>query len=126
MNDARELLLDLIDKARIGEHTKFEQLRFFREYAGGRITYSATKKVIEVLEDSAKNLFKKYCKAVKRRQADVNLILAYKQLRQAVDFYKEEQKILRDILVDYENWLLDGNLLKAFLFGEERDTWNIR
>jgi hypothetical protein len=126
MDDTKELLLDLIEKARAGEHTKFEQLRFFSEYAGGRITYGATNKVVEVLEDSANTLFKKYCKAVTQHQADVNLILAYKQLQQAVDFYREEQRIIKDNLTDYENWLFDGNLLKAFLFGEERDIWNTR
>jgi hypothetical protein len=121
MDDTQELLLDLIEKARAGEHTKFEQLRFFCEYAGGRVVYSATKKVVAVLEDSANTLFKKYCKAVAQHQADVNLILAYKQLQQAVDFYREEQQIIKDNLTDYENWLFDGNFLKAFLFGEERD-----
>lgn len=120
MDDSRELLLDLIEKAKVGEHTKFEQLRFFSEYAGGRITYGATKKVAEALEDSANTLFKKYCKAVQYQQADVNLLLAYKQLQHAVDFYREEQKIIEDILADYENYLYAGNFLKAFLFGEER------
>jgi hypothetical protein len=126
MDDTKELLLNLIENARTGEHTKFEQLRFFCEYAGSRVTLRSTEKVTDILEDSANNLFKKYCKAVRQHQADVNLILAYKQLQQAVDFYREEHRIIKDILVDYENWLFDGNFLKAFLFGEERDIWNIR
>ena len=126
MDDTKELLLSLIENTRSSEHTKFEQLRFFSEYAGGRATLSATKKVTDILEDSANTLFKKYCKAVRQHQADVNLILAYRQLRQAVFFYKEEQQIIKDILVDYENWLFNGNFLKAFLFGEERDIWNMR
>ncbi len=126
MDDPKELLLNLIENARVGEHTKFEQLRFFNEYAGGRVTLRATKKVADILEDSTNNLFKKYCKALRQHQADVNLLLAYRQLQRAVFFYKEEQRIIKDILVDYENWLFDGNFLKAFLFGEERDIWNIR
>lgn len=126
MDDTKELLLSLIENARSGKHTKFEQLRFFDEYASGRATLNATKKVTDLLEDSANTLFKKYCKAVKRYQADVNLLLAYRQLQQAVDFYREEHRIIKDILVDYENWLFDGNFIKAFIFGEERDTWNIR
>ena len=126
MDDTKELFLNLIENAKAGEHTKFEQLRFFSEYAGGRATLRAVMKVIDILEGSANTLFKKYCKAIKHHQADVNLILAYKQLQQAIYFYREEQKIIKDILVDYENWLFAGNFLKAFLFGEERDIWNIR
>lgn len=120
MNDTQEIFLNLLDHAKAGRHTKFEQLRFFSEYAGARVTYGATKKVIIVLEDSANTLFKRYCKAVQYQQADVNLLLAYKQLQHAVDFYREEQKIIEDILADYESYLYAGNFLKAFLFGEER------
>jgi hypothetical protein len=125
MNDTQELLLNLIDYAKTNRHTRFEQLRFFSEYAGARVTYRATKKVVVVLEESADSLFKKYCEDVKQQQADVNLLLAYKQLQQAVNFYKEESKIIKDILEDYENYLWEGNFLKAFLFEEERDIWNL-
>jgi hypothetical protein len=125
MDDTKELLLNLIENARTGEHTKFEQLRFFHEYTGGRAALKATEKVTDILECSAENLFKKYCKAVRQRQADVNMLLAYKQLQQAVDFYREEQRLIKDNLTNYENWLFDGNFLKAFLFGAERDIWNI-
>lgn len=120
MNETQEILLSLIDHARTGEHTKFEQLRFFSEYAGARAIDKATQKVVAILEGSAACIFKRYCKAVSNQQADVNSLLAYKQLQQAVDFYKEELHIIKDILEDYENYLWDGNFLKAFIFGEER------
>jgi hypothetical protein len=124
MDDAKELILELVAYAKAGEHIKIEQLRFFSEYIAGRITYRATNKVVAMLEYSADDLFKKYCKAIRQHQADVNLLLAYKQLQYTVDFYKEELNIINDALVDYENYLWGGNFLKAFLFGEERDTWN--
>lgn len=126
MNDTKELILKLIEYAKTGEHIKIEQLRFFSEYIAGRVTYRATKKVVEALEYSANNLFKKYCKEVQQHQADVNLLLAYKQLQYTINFYKEELIIINESLIDYENYLREGNFLKAFLFGEERDIWNIR
>lgn len=126
MDDSKELILKLVDFAKTGKHTKIEQLRFFNEYIAGRLTYRATKKVVETLEYSVDDLFKSYCKAVRQHQADVNLLLAYKQLQYTVDFYKEELNIIKESLIDYENYLWDGNFLKAFLFGEERDIWNIR
>jgi hypothetical protein len=126
MDDTRELIIALIDRAKSGEHTKFEQLRFFDDYAGARVIYSATRKVVATLEHSANNLFKNYCKAVKQQQADVNLLLAYKQLQLAISFYKEEVRIIKDILADYETYLCEGNFIKAFVFGEARNTWNQR
>ncbi len=120
MNETQEILLSLIAHARTGEHTKFEQLRFFSEYAGARAVGRATKRVVDILEESSVSLFIRYCKAVSNQQAEVNLLLAHKQLQQAVDFYKEELHIIKRILEDYENYLWDGNFLKAFIFGKER------
>lgn len=121
MNDTKELILDLIERAKAGRHTKFEQLRFFSEYLAAYSVYNATNKVINILEYSANNLFKKYCKAVTKHQADVNLILAYKQLQHTVNYYIEELKIINEAIIDYESYLLKGNFIKAVLFGEERD-----
>lgn len=116
MDDSKELLLALIKNAKTGKHTKFYRLRFFSEYIGGLITYSATKKVVNFLKYSTNSLLKKYCKAVQDQQADVNLLFAYKQLQQATDFYKEEQSMLKNILADYETYLFTGNFLVSFLF----------
>lgn len=124
MNDSRGFFLKLIDHALTNEHTKFEQLRFFDDYAGARVAYRSIKKVIGVLEDSACNLFNTYCKAVRKQQADVNLLLAYRQIQQVIIFYKEEQKILKNTLEDYEDYLREGNFIKAAIFGEMRDIWH--
>lgn len=125
MDDTREVILQLVERALAGEHTKFERLRFFHEYIGARIVCKSTKKVVEALDCSADELFKNYCWAVRYQKADVNQLLAYKQLRQAVSFYEEELDIIENILSDYEEYLFAGNFWKAVLFGEERDTWNI-
>ena len=125
MNDAQELILALIDQAQTGEHTKFEQLRFFNEYIAARITHGATKKVVAVLKGSANKLFRHYCKDVKHQWADMNMLIAYKQLQLAVDYYKEEQKILKAILKDYEQYFWEGDCLKNLILGKERDIWNI-
>ena len=126
MDDTKELFLALIEQAKSGEHIKFEQLRSFNGYTAGRITCSAIKSVIVDLEYSADKLFKSYCRAVSKQQADVNMLLAYKQLQQTIKYYKEELKIVKDILEDYENYLWEGNFINAVLFGEIRNTWNQR
>jgi hypothetical protein len=126
MDDTKELILALIKQAKSGEHTKFERLRSFNEYIAGRVTYRAISKVVTDLDYSADNLFKSYCKAIRKHQADVNVLLAYKQIQQAVIYYKDEQKIIKDILEDYEDYLWEGNFIKAIIFGEMRNLWNQR
>jgi hypothetical protein len=125
MNETQEILLNLIDHAAIGEHTKFEQLRFFSEYLGGRVVYNSVKKVVTILKAASKDVFKLYCKTIVTSQTDVNMLLAYKQLQLAIDFYKEEQKILKAILKDYEKYFWEGDFLKNLILGKERDIWNL-
>ncbi len=125
MNDTQEILLNLINHAKAEEHTKFEQLRFFSEYVGGRVVYSSIKKVIDTLAIAANDLLKNYCKLIGTSQADINMLLAYKQLQLAIDFYKEEQKIVKAILADYEEYFWEGDFLKDFISGKERDVWNL-
>lgn len=126
MTDLQEFFLQLIEHALNDEHTKFEKLLYLDAYLGACATYKATKKVIMALGESADELFRKYCKAVSSQQADVNMLIAYKQLQQAIIFYKEEQQIIKDILEDYESWLWDGHFFKAVFCGEMRDIWNFR
>lgn len=121
MEDTQELILDLLIHARSGEHTKFEKLRWFSDYFAGCTTRRATRKVVEILEYAADNLFNKYCKAITKHQADVNLILAYKQLQQATEFYQEELSILDKIILDYEDYLWSGNFFRSVFLGEERE-----
>ena len=121
MNDMQEILLNLIDHAKTGEHTKFEQLRLFSEYIGARVVYSSVKKVISVLNAAARDLLKVYCKTIGTAQADINMLLAYKQLRLVIDFYKEEQRILMAILADFEKYLWEGDWLKNLISGKERE-----
>lgn len=120
-NNTRELLLELVERAKHGEHTEFEHLRFFSEYIAGRVIYRSIKIVIADLKYSAKNLFKLYCKGIKHQQTDINLLLAYKQFQLAIDFYKEEANITKDILKDYENYMWAGDFLKDLISGKERD-----
>jgi hypothetical protein len=124
MTESQELFLQLIEHALNDKHTEFEKLLYFDSYLGARITYRATKKVIDILDESADDLFNKYCKAIRKQQADVNMLIAYKQIQQAILYYKEEQKIIKDMLEDYEDWLREGHFFKAAFCGEMRDIWN--
>ena len=121
MEDTQELILDLLTHARSGDHTKFEKLRWFSDYFAGCTTRRATRKVVEILSYTADNLFNKYCKAITKHQADVNLLFAYKQLQQATEFYQEELRILDEIILDYEDYLWSGNFVRAVFLGEERE-----
>jgi hypothetical protein len=125
MNETQELLINLIEYSQVSEHTKFEQLRLFSDYTATRVVYKATKKVVALLEEAAANLFKMYCKSIRYQQTDLNLLLVYKQLQQAISFYKEELQVIKDILKDFEKYMWEGDFLKDLILGKERDIWNL-
>lgn len=123
MDTQNDLGAELIEHALTGENTKFTQLRFAEDYINTRITRIALKRVIRLLAQSADNIFKAYCKAIIRHQADPTALMAYKTLLQVVGFYQEELSVVNKEIKDYENWLFEGNIISAFLFGAEREIY---
>ena len=123
MDTQNDFGAQLIERALSGENTKFTQLRFAKDYINTRIMRMALRRVIRLFEQSADKLFKGYCKDVRKHQADVTALLAYKTFLQIIDFYKKDFTIINSELKDYEDWLLDGNFISAFIFGAERELY---
>lgn len=123
MDDDKELILELLRRAD-AEHTPVEKLYTASGYLTAKVTRRSIKKVINNLNYSAAKLFNKYCKAVTSRQSDVYMLLAYKRLCRAVEFYHQELDIINKALLDYEEWLWNGNIIRAFIFGERRGYYD--
>ena len=123
MDTQNDLSAELIEHALSGENTKFTQLRFARDYINTRVMRMALIRIIKLFEQSANKLFKGYCKDVRKHQADVTALLAYKTFLQIIDFYKKDLTIINSELKDYEGWLSDGNIISAFIFGAERELY---
>lgn len=123
MDDDKELILELLRRAD-AEHTPFEKLYTASGYLTAKVTRRSIKKVINNLNYSAAKLFTKYCKTVTSRRSDVYMLLAYKRLCQAVEFYHQELDIVNKALLDYEEWLWNGNIIRAFVFGERRGYYD--
>ena len=123
MDTQNGLGAELIERALSGENTKFTQLRFAKDYINTRVMRIALRRIIRLFEQSADKLFNVYCKDVRKHQADVTALLAYKTFLQIIDFYKKDLTIINSELKDYEDWLLDGNFISAFIFGAERELY---
>jgi uncharacterized protein YeeX (DUF496 family) len=113
------ILLDLVKHAD-DKHMNFTKICFWSDYIKWHISTWVIRLIIKDLKIAANKLFNSYCKAIKQNHADINMLLAYKQLHQAVLFYEEELQIIRSMLIDYEDWLADGNFFDAFVWGKER------
>jgi hypothetical protein len=121
--EAQQLLLDIIEQAK-KSNTPFTFITTWNEFRFCRQNFRATKLIIKTLEASKQKLFKSYCKDIADGSADVDKLLATKQLEDIIAYYKRELDVLERMLKDYDDYLGQGNFWYSFL-GGERNLWNL-
>lgn len=114
-----DLLLFLIRTTESGKHRQFQLLENWQEYTRAKQVKRTEAIVVASLQESAKKLFKKYCKAIKSGETDVIKLLAYCTTKEVLSFYEEELNIISDMINEYECYLFNGNLLD-FVLGTQR------
>lgn len=73
----------------------------------------------KVFKKAATASFKTYTKACETGDGDFELLAAYITLQDCLDFFKLERAILRDMLEEYYEYVLDGHIFD-FLAGNDR------
>ena len=117
--DTQQFLLDILERAETGKVTDFQLLRNLTQYRFCKDQRRSLDVLVTVLQRAANQLFSSYCKAVSTGTADVNQLLAYKQLIQTIEFYKRDREVFKDMTQEYEAFLSAGHFLSAIL-GESR------
>jgi hypothetical protein len=118
--DTTLLIQDIINKAQEGIAFPFRTIQYWEEFRYFQRYARSTKIIIRVLQTSANNLFKNYCRDVITGISDITKLLAYQQMLDIIDFYKEDLKTIQAMIDDYDEYL--GNL-RNFIFallGERR------
>ena len=121
--EAQQLLFDIIEYAK-NPNTGFTFITTWNEFRFYQQNRRATKLIIRTLKAAAKNLFKTYCRAIAAGSADVNKLLAFKQLEDVIAFYERELDTVERMLNEYDDYLGKGNFWYS-VFGGERDLWNM-
>ena len=117
---AKQLILDIINKAQEGQSHPFRPILYWSEFTYYRRWIRSTKLIIKTLKTSANNLFKEYCKEVVTGNSDVNKLLAYSQLLDIIKFYENDLNTVKRMLEDFDTYLGEGNFWYSF-FGGRRD-----
>jgi hypothetical protein len=105
MRTDESFLIEVLDRAK-GEPTKFDQIHTWQEYFQLQITACTLKALIKVLNRTANKLFKKYCKTVKTRSAEVKLLYAYREFALAACFYEKELQNCKNTIYTFEDALI--------------------
>ena len=119
MKANEDLTSELIYNAKIGKHRPFQYIQNYKEYYRARKICRVERLLVGSLRQSSSKLFKRYCKDITTGEADVYVLLAYRTLTDTLRFYEEELKIISDMVVEYECYLANGNLMD-FILGNPR------
>lgn len=109
------ILSELAAFADSGEHTKFQLLQNWQEYKHYRKVKYSIVVVLKFLSTMQQTQFKRYCEDIISGKQDIYKLLAYKYIAKILDCYKEELKVVQDMLDEYECYLMSGNWLDFVL-----------
>lgn len=123
MDEQSALLIisKILEQAQERKFIKFHLIDTFEEFLGYCDREYSTKVVIKLLKRTANSILKEYCKTVTSGISDVTQLLAYNQIVDAVNFYKEDLKIVDSMVDEYTKYLCQGNFLHAVLGGSRHD-----
>lgn len=111
----QNIFSELNSFAESGEHTKFRLLQNWQEYSFYCKVRQSTITLIDFLEKSADTQLKNYCKDIILGSTDVYKLLAYKHIIKIRNCYLIELETITDMIREYEAYLMEGNLLFAYL-----------
>ena len=119
MQTDKDLMSELVYNAESGNHRQFQYLRDYKEYFRARQVKRALAILVSSIDKSIGRQFKNYCKDIKIGKTDVTKLLAYSMSNRVLKFYEEELKTVDDMIIEYECYLVNGNLLD-FILGSYR------
>ena len=120
-NEIRQILINLIERTQTEDPMVFQLIESWPEYKFYLEKQESLEAIIKVFKKSAKYLFKQYCKEVSLGDSDVNKLLTYRQMTEAVAFYKNELNTTTEMISEYDTYLAHGHFFQAWL-GGERDS----
>ena len=115
--EATQIIQDIINKAIEGRQHPFRSILYWSEFRYYKGWVRSTKIVLKTLNFAADNLFKEYCKDVIAGISDITKLLAYSQLQDIMAFYKKDLDTVQSMLLEYEDYLGEGNFWYSFLGG---------
>ena len=120
MKTNEDFVLDIFKHTESGQRRQFQFLRNWQEYSNTKQIRRTHVLLVSSIRASSKKLFKKYCTAVKTGKTDPVKLLAYCTITKVLQFYEEELKTITDMVYEYEAYLMEGNLVDAWLFNSQR------
>lgn len=116
-----DLTKKLIEVAESGKHRDFEFIMNIDSLATAKVLRDALEKLVTAFKKTAKMSYNLYLSRLKAGYDNVEFLLQYKTFSYCADYYKEEYKLVVNMIQEYHAYLLYGWHLIDHLLGRERE-----
>ena len=124
-DEREELFKSLVTSALSGKHTNFELIKNITEWQVIRESKRGLKKVIELFENLAVEVYNEYCKTVRQGKQDFTMIYAVAQYQYCAEFYKDELKTTVSMTDEYWTYIQAGHFIDQFILLKDREAWDL-
>ena len=119
---------DLVERAVKGKQSDFEFIRSWQERTAVKTYQIGVAAIIRIFNNLCDSTYKTYLKQIQTGSQDLQTILALKQFKQCLAFYKMEYKITADMIKEYSEYIWNGHIIDTLLgnYRAEKDLWDHR
>lgn len=117
IKDPKQFFEELVKKALIGEHSKFEFIRSYEMLRVARLYRKSVRKVIKIFKDLHKGLLKSYATAVGEDKQKLEELMSAIQFNHCKDFYVAELNIVKNMIQEYRVYVESGHILFTLMGG---------
>lgn len=119
---------DLVQRAVKGKQSDFEFIRSWQERNAAKTYQIGIAAVLKIFTELYQSTYKTYVSQVASGNQDLETLLALKQFKQCLVFYKEEYRIVRGMIKEYWEYIWNWHIIDTLIgnYRSEEDLWDHR
>lgn len=115
LKDVTENLQVIIDRALAGIHVQDKFLKSVAEFSVALLYRSGIKKILKGFKKTLEKAQGDYIISVVNGSNLFSSMIIWAEFRQCYEFYKEELRLVTELLKDYHYYMFDGRVIKSLL-----------
>ena len=123
-----QFFTDLVERAVKGKQSDFEFIRSWQERTAVKMYQIGIAAVIRIFTNLYHSTYKTYVSQVTKGMQDLETLLALKQFKQCLVFYKREHEITREMIKEYWEYIWNWHIIDTLIgnYRSEEDLWDHR
>lgn len=123
-----EFFTDLVARAMDGKQSDFEFIRSWQERTAVKTYQIGLAAIIRIFTNLCDSTYQVYLSQIKTGSQDLQTILALKQFKQCLVFYKREYEIAAEMVEEYWEYIWNWHIIDTLIgnYRAEEDLWDHR